>query len=137
MPEGDYVQYVGESDVRKITGSEWAAQGVSGSTVEFNRDNGYTRPKSEFTTEQLGVMAATGDFRFDGKGTTRPGSAPQSAGRVSNAGTVALGWLGKWTRKHMEANLGGHRLTSPNGHHWVPSISNAGVVTWTDVNATP
>jgi hypothetical protein len=36
----------------------------------------------------------------------------------------------------VDSTTNGFTMKSPNGHYWVATISNAGVVTWTDVGTT-
>lgn len=36
----------------------------------------------------------------------------------------------------VDSSTNGFTAKSPNGHYWVMTISNAGVVTWTDVGTT-
>ena len=36
----------------------------------------------------------------------------------------------------VDSTTKGFTMKSPNGHYWVATISNAGVVTWTDVGTT-
>lgn len=36
----------------------------------------------------------------------------------------------------VDSTTNGFTMKSPNGHYWVATISNAGVVTWTDIGTT-
>lgn len=127
MALNDFVWYTGKADERVMTPADWVAKGTTGPEVKWNKSNGFSVLKEDLTIEQLGVLAESGDFRFDGGGTTRPGTMPQSADRQSDPGRQALGWLGK----HIASSGGGHVFISPDGSQWILSVSNAGAVSAT------
>lgn len=62
--------------------------------------------------------------------TTAPGVLPPNLYNSINDLYIALAVLVR------QLNDGSPVMMSPNGHYWKAVISNAGVITWTDVGTT-
>lgn len=58
-----FFKYVGTSDVRRITASEWAGVGVKNQeTVEWNKFNNWTVPASAISDEALPFIEADAEI---------------------------------------------------------------------------
>jgi hypothetical protein len=79
------VWYTGRSNVRAISDSQWAAAGVSGvADSQWDVTNGWSLPRSAFTTPQLAILDADGEFNTNAADGPRPGGfvAGTSQGNV-------------------------------------------------------
>lgn len=70
------VWYTGRSDSITISASDWASLGIAGaSTVVWNKANGWSNPRSSFTTPQLNYLDSIGGFNTNATDGPRPGAA--------------------------------------------------------------
>jgi hypothetical protein len=81
------VWYVGPSDVRRISTSDWARGGIGGAaTVQWDSSNGWSIPAASFTAPQLAILAAHPDFNVnaaDGPNTNRTGGGTTQTTQTS------------------------------------------------------
>lgn len=68
------VWWTGEGHSYRITATQWAQAGITSGTTEWNADNGWSINEAAFTSDQLALLSAQGDFSFGNEGPRlRPG----------------------------------------------------------------
>lgn len=66
------VWFIGYQNERTITAADWAANGIDAPTEEWNHDNGWAVPTTDFSSEQLALLDADSEFLLGQTG-LRPG----------------------------------------------------------------
>jgi hypothetical protein len=85
------VWYLGRSNTRSISASEWAAAGISGATTTvWNAANGYSIPADQFTEAQLTLLEAETGFDTDAPDGPRTSPVITPEDKVTMADVVEL-----------------------------------------------
>lgn len=73
------IWYVGNSDDRTITSTDWTAKGLTGSTVTWNKRNGWSINQSAFSAGQITFLDTLDEFVVTATTGPRPGDVPTGA----------------------------------------------------------
>lgn len=73
------IWYVGNSDDRTITSTDWTAKGLTGDTVTWNKFNGWSVSQSVFSAEQITFLDTLDEFVVTATTGPRPGDVPTGA----------------------------------------------------------
>lgn len=99
------VWYLGRADSRTITDTQWTAAGAPGATVTWNKTNGYSLDRAQFTAQQLAVLDGAGEFNTNAADGPRPGGSvgPADAPALRYTDLTGMGIDPKQLRRRFQA----------------------------------